>query len=920
MFDKKKIFYFFSFMFIGVPILKVLLNLYPNFLWFNHLGFSSVWLFVFLSKWKVFLFSFLVSFLWLILHHRLSFIFAKKAPPLSEFDIKTPFVGLNQFLQQFMASSKAAKVYQNSSFIYGWFLTLVILVIALIFGFLAQASWSKIYVFLNQVPFNITDPVFLKDISFYMFSLPFYESLYSWFFMLCVVSFGFVLFQYFTRHLVFSFFTGSSKHRFIKSHIFFFLFCFTLLFTWKFYLNIFNLLYSVRGAVFGAGYTDLVFLLPVLKGTVFLMFGLATILLIWGFLKNIKFPLFLFVIILLFYFLGATVVPSLVQNYVVIPNELQKEKPYIKHNIEFTRKAYGLDRVVEEEFYADYRLSSNVLKSNKTTIDNIRLWNQEPLQQTFSQLQEIRLYYEFYNIDVDRYLINGVPQQVMLSPREMDPLQLPSQAQTWINKHLVYTHGYGVCMSPVNQISKEGLPKYFIKDIPPKSSIDLDVTRPEIYFGEKTNNYIIVNTKQQEFDYPKGDTNVYTSYKGDGGIVLDSLLKKMLYAFKFSDVKILISSLITSESRLMYDRNIKKMVQILAPFLSFDRDPYMIVTKSGQLLWMLDAYTLSDRYPYSEPYKNYFNYIRNSVKVTIDAYTGKTNFYITDVNDPIIQTYSLMYKDMFKPFDLMPDDVKAHIRYPKDLFTVQSEMYSTYHMTDTQVFYNREDLWAIPNEQYGQNEQVMKPYYMVTKLPGDLTESFIQMIPFNPTNKNNMIAWMSVKCDPSDYGDLKVFKFPKDKTIYGPMQIESRIDQDTDISQKLTLWGQLGSRVIRGNLMVVPIESSLIYVEPIYLQATQSKLPELKRVIFAYQDQIVMSDTLNNALNEVFLDTDISFDDSVVSLDVDESDSNSVSFIQRLYNQYQAVKQSFKQSNWVEFGQEMHSLDQLFENSMVKEK
>eukprot|EP01047_Picozoa_sp_COSAG01_P006077 COSAG01_NODE_216_length_21695_cov_83.368772_15_plen_919_part_00 len=917
MFNKKGLVYGLSLIFVVIPLFKALLNLYPEFLWFDQFGFSSIWLFVFFAKWKVFIAAFVVASIWLWSQAGLTALFLKKTPPLSAVDIKTPFAALNVFLKQMMLSAEQSKLYQQSTVAYNWLLRGVLLGAALLLSFIANASWETIYDYIHQVQFGLNDPVFSKDISFYFFSLPFYEKLHLWLFLLWTVSFGFVVWRYFTRRVLFSIFSISSKHRAVKIHVFSLLACLFLLFAWRSALSLYGLLYSADGVVYGAGYTDLVYLLPVLKIVIGLLLVLAFVFFVSGFLKRLLLPFFLLALLLIFYFVGGTVIPGFIQNYIVAPNELEKEKTYINRSIALTRKAYGLDQIKAQQFDADVTLSVSDLRANKTTLDNVRLWNQEPLQQTFSQLQEIRLYYEFFNIDVDRYMINGVPQQVMLSPREMDPLQLPAQAQTWINRHLVYTHGYGICMSPVNEISKEGLPKFYIKDIPPKSKIDLQVTRPEIYFGEKTNNYIVVNTKQEEFDYPKGDSNVYAKYQGKGGIVLDSLIKRLFFSFKFSDIKILISSLIQSDSRMMYDRQIRVMVKKIAPFLAFDRDPYLIVTKEGRLLWMLDAYTLSDRFPYSEPYKNYFNYIRNAVKVSVDAYNGEMNFYVVDDKDPIIRTYQNIYKGLFKPMSQMPESVKNHMRYPKDLFTVQAEMYSTYHMTDPQVFYNREDLWKIPQEQYGENQQVMNAYYMVTKLPGDKTESFIQMLPFNPTNKNNMIAWMSVKCDADDYGELKVFKFPKDKTIYGPMQIESRIDQDTDISQKLTLWGQVGSRVIRGNLMVVPIESSLIYVEPIYLQATQSKLPELKRVIFAYGDQIVMSETLNQNLEQVF---GASFDGSQssqqqvnVNGSVADIDKDTASVMQKIKQAFKRVKAAAADFDWSRFGSSMNDLQRLIE-------
>ena len=892
-----------------MPFVRYLLNLYPDFLWFDQFQLAGVWLFVFFAKWKVFFITYFLALIFFLLNN---FIVKKVLLNLNQAEnptvvsnnvfLKQLFEFLKQALQKNAFAKKSAKAYDG-------LLRLMPFAFALLLALYANGSWERIYAFFHQVPFGEQDPVFSKDLSFYFFSLPFIEILITSFFLLLVFSFGLSFWQYLSRGVLLYIFSGQLRQRAIKIHLFFYFSLFCLYFAGRVFLAQYNLMFSDSGLVFGAGYSDLIIVLPVLKILFIVLLIVAVIFLISAFSRFIIAPFFLLALCCVFYFLAAVLLPGFVQNYIVAPNELEKEKPYINRSIKYTRLAYDLDRVKSEQFNADLSLNPVNLSQNKTTLDNIRLWNQEPLQQTFSQLQEIRLYYEFFNIDVDRYMVNGVPQQVMLSPRELDPLQLPSQAQTWINKRLVYTHGYGLCMSPVNEISKEGLPKFYIKDIPPKSFIDLKVTRPEIYFGEKTGEYIIVNTNQKEFDYPKGDSNVYSQYQGKGGIVLDSFLKRLFFSIKFSDIKILISSLIKSDSRLLFDRQISTMVRKVAPFLYYDADPYLVVSDEGRLFWMMDAYTYSDRYPYSDPYKGYFNYIRNAVKISVDAYSGEMNFYVMDKNDPIIATLEKMYRGLFKPFKSMPDDLKSHIRYPKDLFTIQAEVYSTYHMTDAQVFYNREDLWKIPQEQYGENQQVMKAYYMVTKLPGDQSESFIQMLPFNPTNKNNMIAWMSVKCDPADYGQLRVYKFPKDKTIYGPMQIESRIDQDTEISQKLTLWGQVGSRVIRGNLMVVPIESSLVYVEPIYLQATQSKLPELKRVIFSYGDQIVMSENLNKSLDRVF-NTGIEFENQI-DLDDVSKDVESSRLRKELNVYFSSLKKAAAEFNWGSFGDALNKIESL---------
>ncbi|MEK7299258.1 MAG: UPF0182 family protein, partial [Candidatus Margulisiibacteriota bacterium] len=451
---------------------------------------------------------------------------------------------------------------------------------------------------------------------------------------------------------------------------------------------------------------------------------------------------YLFLVTLVVYVGAVRVYPGIVQSYVVDPNELAKERPYIRHNIRFTRQGFNLHHVKEIEFPAKTNLTYADIRNNQTTLDNVRLWDEVPLKQTFSQLQEIRLYYEFPGIDVDRYMVDGKLRQVMLSVRELNTSRLSDQAQTWLNRHLVYTHGYGVCMSPVNEVTPEGLPKFYIKDLPPVSAIDTVITRPEIYFGEKAGDYAIVNTREEEFDYPKGNNNVYTQYNGRGGILIDRYYKRLLFALKLRDINLLISPQITRNSRLLMNRTVTELLQALAPFLTFDSDPYLVITDQGRLVWMIDAYTTSSTYPYSEPDTDGINYIRNSVKATIDAYNGTVRFYVTDPKDPIIATYKRIFPRLFRPADDMPASIKSHMRYPRDLFTRQVSMYCTYHMQDPQVFYNREDVWALPQETSEKGQQTMAAYYIVSRLPHDPRESFMLMMPFTPTDKNNMIAWM----------------------------------------------------------------------------------------------------------------------------------------------------------------------------------
>ena len=544
--------------------------------------------------------------------------------------------------------------------------------------------------------------------------------------------------------------------------------------------------------------------------------------------------------------LGIRVYPGLLQKFKVAPNELALETPYIENNIKFTRFGYDLDKIETVPFDVDTKLTAADIANNDATIKNIRLWDHAPLLKTYSQLQQIRTYYKFFDVDNDRYTVNGQYTQVMLSPRELSYADLPSK--NWINERLIFTHGNGLTFGPVSRISKEGLPEFFVKDIPAVSLADIKVTRPEIYYGELSNDYVIVKTKVPEFSYPTATGNINTTYAGKGGVPIDSLLKKALFAARFKTEKILLSSDITAESRILYNRNINERVKAVAPFLRFDGDPYMVVTENGRLKWIIDAYTYSDRLPYSKPLKGGINYMRNSVKAVVDAYDGTLSFYISDPDDVLAKVYGRIFPELFKPMSAMPDDLRKHIRYPHQFLQMQAAMFAAYHMTDPKVFYNKENLWEIP----ALGEKPMEPYYTIMKLPGEKMEEYILLLPFTPSKRDNLAAWLTARCDGPNYGKIRAYTFPRDRLIYGPKQIDARINQDSFISQQLTLWNQRGSEVIRGSLLVIPIEKSLLYVQPLFLAADKAGLPELKRVIVAFGDQVVMEENLELALQRLF--------------------------------------------------------------------
>jgi uncharacterized membrane protein (UPF0182 family) len=586
----------------------------------------------------------------------------------------------------------------------------------------------------------------------------------------------------------------------------------------------------------------------------------------------------------------------------VLPNEIVLERPYLEHNIRYTRQAYRLDNIEDREFPVGGDLSQADLKKNNLTVKNIRLWDHAPLLQTYSQLQEIRTYYKFIDVDNDRYNINDEYRQVMLSARELSYPALPSR--TWVNEHLTYTHGYGVVLGPVNRVTREGLPEFFIKDIPPVATTPIQIKRPEIYYGEQSNEYVFVRAKRPEFDYPVGDKNVYARYQGTGGVPL-TFLRKVLYAIRFGSMTILLSNDITSESRVMYHRRIKERVGKIIPFVRLDADPYLVITREGRLVWMLDGYTVTDRYPYSEPVEGLGNYV--------DAYDGTVRLYISDEKDPIIRSYGAIFPGVFAPLASMPDDLKFHMRYPQGMLTIQALMYRAYHMQDPQVFYNKEDLWSIPGKMSGGTEQEMEPYYTIMKLPEGVKEEFILMLPFTPSNKSNMSAWMAARCDAHHYGKLIVYNFPKQRLVYGPQQIEARIDQDTEISKQLSLWNQGGSQVIRGSLLAIPIEQSILYVEPLYLAAEKGQLPELKRVIVAFGNAIAMEENLELSLQRIFggemtRDTVVPIEDSMAGAVPVKSDRD---IALEALRHYRRAQELLRMNNWSGYGEELQKMDNL---------
>jgi uncharacterized protein len=683
-------------------------------------------------------------------------------------------------------------------------------------------------------------------------------------------------------------------------------------------LDRYLVLYDDNGFVFCAGYTDVHVELPALW--LLIVLAVVAAIVAWANVRLRTIRLVIAAPLLVFggSFLFAEVIPGLFERFFVKPNELQLETPYIQRNIAFTREAYNLVQIAVQPFPAEQNLTFQSLKDNSGSIDNIRLWDWQPLMDTYAQLQEIRTYYRFLDVDVDRYHLDGSYQQVTLAARELDSSLLSANAQTWVNLHLLFTHGNGVVMSPVTQKSAEGLPIFYLRDIPPTATGGPLITEPRIYFGQGAANYVMVKGAAPEFDYPKGNDNAYTSYDGADGVPIGGIGWRSLFAWYFGDVNLLLSDYITSESRIMLHRNIKDRVETIAPFLQLDRDPYVVISE-GRLYWIQDAYAISEWFPYAkpEPDGGDINYIRNSVKIIIDAYNGTVSFYVTDAADPIIATYRRIFPSLFKPFDAMPRDLQKHIRYPEDLFNIQALQYRAYHMDAPEVFYNREDLWQFPREPTAPDEMNaggetrMAPYYIMMRLPGETQTEFFLMLPMTPSKRENMIAWLAARCDLPEYGKLIVYEFPKDKLVYGPFQIEALINQNTEISQQISLWNQMGSRVIRGTLLVVPIGNSILYVSPLYLRAQSGQLPELKRVIAAYGDRVVMEETLPAALTALFKGSA-----PVAGLPAPAGSSPSSSADEQARQalaDYDRAIDRLKAGDWAGFGTQLDALRRLLE-------
>ncbi len=861
---------------LGVVVLLVILgsigkNIYTEWLWFDNLGFSSVYKTILLTKVWLFFAAALVFFalLWG------NIALARRLSPKIELPIPIP--------------GQIAKIG----------LVMASVFLSTIFGAIASGNWEAILRFFNAQPFGTFDPIFGRDVAFYIFALPVYRFLQGWLVGAVVMTLIAIAAIYGINFAV-----RGAKFTFtpaIKGHILGLGATIFLLISWHYRLNILELVSSPGGLIYGAAYADVGARLPAL----WILIGVAAICAVL-LVVNVFRRGFRLSFVSIGVWIAATIVvgsiyPALIQRLQVDPNELAMETPYLEHNITMTREAFGLGEIEESLFPAEETFSHEDIENNPDIINNIRLWDHRPLKDTYNQIQFIRLYYDFLDVDVDRYTIDGQYQQVMLGARELSPEKLPSEAQRWVNQRLQYTHGYGLAMSPVTDFTAEGQPELLIRDVPPTGVIEVD--RPEIYYGEKTTGYVIVNSNTPEFDYPtEEDIPVYTRYQGEGGVPLSSFIRKLCYAWQFGEINILISGELTPGSRIQYYRNIQARVRHVAPFLRLDGDPYLVVD-DGRLVWIQDAYTTADNYPYSQPFQQGFNYIRNSVKVVISAYDGSMKFYVFDPDDAVINTYEAIFPTLFSPMEEMPQSLREHMRYPEDLFMVQAEMYLTYHMDDPRVFYNKEELWSLPNELYYGSQQPMEAYYVIMRLPGEERPEFLLMLPFTPANKPNLTAWMAARSDGEEYGKLLAYNFPKGEQIDGPTQVEARIDNDPTISEQLTLWGQRGSMVIRGNLLVIPIEDSLLYIEPIYLQAEALAFPELKRVIVASGDSLAMEESLEAALAAVLGEAPPTPpEDGLAPTDI-------ASLVQSAEEHYARAQEYLQAGDWAGYGAELEALE-----------
>lgn len=888
---------------------RTIATVYTDWLWFQEVGYATVWL----RQWSARLGTFGIALVVAIIILPLNWLIARRRA-IQE---------ASPFNPQLLAVGGTR-----------WLLVGLGLFLAFSFASAMSAQWELWLRYLNRVPFNLTDPIFGRDVAFYIFELPVFRFLQGWLISLLVLTLLGILPIYAANHLADIQRSAWRPHRSapLRQHVA--LLGGLLLVVWGagYILDFFGLLFSEQGIVYGATYTDINATLWALRVQLVLI-ALAALAVLYNIFRlNLRLPLLFGGLWLVATLILANLYPGIMQRYVVEPNEIVLENEYIAHNIAFTREAFQLDEIEVQPFESSADLDAADLLDNDETLRNIRLWDYRPLQQTYTQLQALRPYYYFNEVDIDRYEIDGEQRQVMLAARELNKANLPSPS--WVNRTLEFTHGYGIVMNPVDEFTPEGQPEFFIRDLPPISTVPIEVTRPEIYYGELTNDAVFVGSGREEFDYPSGNENVYSTYEGTGGVLLDNRLKRLAFAIRFSDVNVMLSEEITTQTRVQFHREIQERIQRITPFLMLDQDPYLVVW-NGRLVWIQDAYTTSDYFPYATPVRTPqqpigaflpdgtevvsagppVNYIRNAAKVVVDAYDGTVTYYLSEPDDPLILSYQRIFPGLFRPLVEMPDDLLHHLRYPVDMFQMQAEQFLTYHMTDVRVFYNKEDLWEISLEIYDQMTMPVEPYYVTLALPGEQAPEYLLIQPFSPVGKTNMIGWMAARNDPPNYGEVVLYELPKQELIFGPFQIEGRIDQEPVISEQFSLWNQAGSSVIRGNILTLPLNNNFLYIEPIYLLSSNNALPELKRVIAATETRVVMRETLAEALSAVVEGVGLSEVAAVVGSEESIPPSSSLSIDQEVAAlilsadaHLQAAETAQREGDWSTYGVELEAL------------
>ncbi len=826
------------------------LSIYISALWFRSLGYSSVFWFIFRAKLQLFL-IFLIATTAIL---RAGFWLVERA--FASFTLGRRTVFINQQPLNF----SPARVLRPLAWV-------VSIIGGLIFGFGMRENWRSFALYFHQAPTTLADPIFNKPLGFYLFTLPVYDAVSSW-----LLSLSFIILIATVIYAVLALTqqgistTGDLTKARKKSltAVSIALAPWLVVLAWRFALSRYPYLWGDHQTFSGVTFVEANHLLPAFMWVAVTLILAALILLINAFtMRKVRILIGALAIPLIVYVVGTSIIPAYVTNFIVKPNELGRETPYISQNINWTRRAFGIDGIEQRNFDPLTTLDNSDLQNNRPTLDNIRLWDWRALKDTLTQIQAIRTYYDFTDVDVDRYTVSAEMRQMMIGTREFNVEKLPASSRNWVNEKLIYTHGYGVTMNTANGFDSEGMPKFILSNMPVESTApEIKVTRPEIYFGQETTHDVYVKTKRMEFNYPQGETNNLNTYQGTGGIPVGGFFRRWLLAWGLDDLtKLPFSDDVTADSRALIHRNIREIVDGVAPFLIYDNDPYMVISSEGRLFWIIDAFTETDNYPYSRHYqagdKN-VNYIRNSVKVVVDAYNGTTNFYIFDSQDPLIQTYRAIFPTLFHDAKEMPPDLRAHVRYPETLIKTQAEVFGLYHTQDINSFFQREDLWNVARqvslgEDKQQQEQSIEPYFVLMQLPGENKGiEFIEILPFTPSNRNNMIGWIAGRCDGDAYGSLIAYNFPKSRLVDGPLQIEARIDQNAQLSGQFTLWNQQGSHVQRGHLLVIPIGRSLLYVEPIYLKAERSPMPELRLVVLATQDRLEYGSNFDEALNKLF--------------------------------------------------------------------